>query len=90
MSDDAPSFDSDIVYPKVIEGFVPVPLTKEVAVFGVDTHRVAIALRGCVVIGVVPVALENENGVEELHEGVLQLDLGTGGDGLVGVVRRGA
>ena len=59
----------DIVHPKVIEGFVPVPPTEEVAVFGVDTHCVATAFRECVVIGVVPVVLENESDVEGFRNG---------------------
>ena len=33
--------------------------------------------------GVVPVSLQNEGGGEGRHDGVLELDLGTGEDGLV-------
>ena len=120
MTDDAPPFSLDIVHPKVVKRFVPVPPAKEidVTVVGVDAHGVATPFRGCVAIGVntvqapplsvwlaglevgleeacgggldeegfgvVPVALENESGVERRHDGVLELDLGTGEDGLVG------
>ena len=42
------------------------------------------AFRRCVVIGVVPIILENERGVERRHDGVLELDLGTGEAGLIG------
>ena len=53
---------------------------------GVDTHCVATAFQGCVVVVVVvvPVTLENESNAEGRHDGVLELDSGMGEDGLVG------
>ena len=53
--------------------------------FRVDTHCVATAFQGCVVVVVVvPVTLENESNMEGRHDGVLELDSGMGEDGLVG------
>lgn len=57
MTDDAPSVALDIVYPKIVEGLVPVPASKEVnvAIVGVDTHGMSTAFRGGVPISIDPV-----------------------------------
>ena len=120
MADDTPSIGLDIVHPKIVEGFIPVPASKEVDVpiVRIDTHGVSATFGGCVPIGVdpvetpplgvwlaglevgleeagrgslcekclcvVPVPVENEGGMQRRHDGMLELDLRTGKDGVVG------
>lgn len=120
MTDDTPPFSVDIVHPKIVEGFIAVPASKEVdmPVIGIDAHGVSTAFGGRVAIsvetvqtppfgmwlaglkvglketsgrglyeeclGIVPVSLENEGGVQRRYDGMLELDLRTGKDGLVG------